>query len=168
MENKQLNKKAEWNAYFLGDSFLRIARYFRELHDEVPDQFAIVAQFVGISVRRAYDLAKIDRVFRDLGIEEGRLLVVGWSKLRVIARHINADNCEELLTLAETHSVHELSRLVRDGVPAESTRYVALRLTPEQYHIFASAVLAHGGIKSGRGIANMEGALIKALELLKP
>jgi hypothetical protein len=38
-----------------------------------------------------------------------------------------------------------------------------LYFTPEQYETFEKAVLANGGVKSGRGLLGKEEALAKAL-----
>ena len=40
---------AEITAEHLGDSFLRIAKYFRDLQDVAPETFDQVAKLVGIS-----------------------------------------------------------------------------------------------------------------------
>lgn len=168
MSSKSGMGQVEWNAYFLGDSFLRIAKYFRELQDEAPDQIAMVADLVGISARKGYDLARIDRTFGDLGVPEGRLLVIGWSKLRVLAGYITSENSEHLLALAEKSSAYELRRLLRDEAVSSGTRHIVLRLNPDQYDAFASAILVHGGTKHGRGLANVEEAIVNILRKLDP
>lgn len=164
MSPKNMKSTAEWTASFMGDSFLRIARYFRQIQDEDPDQFAIVAKLLGVSTRRAYDLARIDRVFRSHGADENRLSAIGWSKLRLIANRVDKNNLESLLDLAETHSVFELTRLMRDEPLVDGVRYVVLYFEPVQYKVFAEAVLANGGAKSGKGLVGKEAAVIQLIK----
>lgn len=155
---------AEITAEHLGDSFLRIAKYFREIQDFAPERFDEVATLVGISRRRAFYYAKIDRTFSSLGVDEDRLCVIGWTKLTILADHINNSNYEQLLDLAEECTVRELSILMRDGVPIDGTRCVLLYLEPPAYKLFEQAILTFGGKKVGRGLVNKEQALTQALE----
>lgn len=163
MSKKPVITKAEITAEYLGDSFLRIARYFREVQDFAPDKFREVAKLVGASRRRAFYLAKIDRTFSSLGVNEDRLCVIGWTKLTILADHINSSNYEQLLDLAEECTVRELSILMRDGVPIDGTRCVLLYFEPPAYKLFEQAILAFGGKKVGRGLMNKEEALRRAL-----
>lgn len=153
--------KAEISADHLGDSFIRIARHFRDIQDHTPERFAEVAKLVGISLRRAYYYAKIARVFD--GVDQNRLCFIGWSKLKVIAEHVNKSNKEQLLDLAEDCTVRELTILMRNGMPIDGTRAILLYLEPHGYVLFEKAVLAFGGKKVGRGLVDKEEALIKAL-----
>lgn len=85
----------------IGDHFLEAARYLREIQDEQPENFVSVAKSLGIGPRKAYHLAQIDRSFHALGIAPDRLRRIGWTKLSLLAPHIDADTANELLTLAE-------------------------------------------------------------------
>lgn len=163
MSKKPSMTGAEITAEHLGDSFLRIAKYFREIQDFAPEKFEEVAKLVGISRRRAFYFAKIDRAFTSLGIDENRLCAIGWTKLTLLADHITATNRDQLLDLAEECTVRELSVLMRDGVPADGERCVLLYFEPPAYELFEQAVLAFGGKKVGRGLVNKEAALAKAL-----
>ena len=105
-------EKAEIWADMIGDDFLYMAKQFREILDEAPEAFAMVAKFTGVGLRKAYALAQIDRSFRVLNIERKRLYRIGWTKLQLVANHITEANCEELLALAETSTVRELTLLL--------------------------------------------------------
>ena len=110
-------EKAEIWADMIGDDFLYMAKQFREILDEAPDTFSMVAKFTGVGLRKAYALPQIDRNFRVLNIERKRLYRIGWTKLQLVANHITEENCEELLALAETSTVRELTLLLRNEVP---------------------------------------------------
>jgi hypothetical protein len=157
--------KAEMTAGPLGDNFIRIARHFRIIQEHTPERFAEVAKLVGISRRRAYYYAKVARVFD--GVDENRLCFIGWTKLKVIADHINNSNKDQLLDLAEDCTVRELEILMRNGMPIDGTRAVLLYLEPHDYELFEKAVLSFGGKKVGRGLIDKEEALIKALSSIK-
>lgn len=156
-------QKAELIASFIGDNFIEAARYLREVQDEKPELFATVVKYTGIGMRKAYYLAEIDRRFRKLGVDRTRLRKIGWTKVQMIGRHINMTNLEDLLSLAENHTAYELNALLRGEQPHSETRCVVLYFTPEQYETFEQAVLANGGVKSGRGLLGKEEALVKAL-----
>ena len=115
-------------------------------------------------MRKAYYLAEIDRRFRKLGVDRTRLRKIGWTKVQMIGRHVNNTNLDNLLLLAEKHAAYELNALLRGEQPHPETRCAVLYFTPEQYETFEKAVLANGGVKSGRGLLGKEEALIKALK----
>jgi|SRR6185312_4482114 len=167
MSEKPLSFKVEYTIDWVGDSFLLLARRLRDVQDETPEMFASVAKLNGIGLRKAFYLARIDRQFRTLGVDENHLCAIGWSKLRLICDHITEANCKQLLQLAETSTVHELELKMRNEEPVDGTRCVTLYFEPEDYEVFAAAILSHGGLKSGRGLAGQEKALIKALASIK-
>jgi hypothetical protein len=108
-------------------------------------------------------LARIDRTFRELEVDDCRLAAIGWTKLKLLANYIDGKNCTFLLDIAEKSTVRELSLIVRHEVPLLGTRCITLYLTPDQYEVFADAVIAHGAVKIGSGLANKEQALTDAL-----
>jgi hypothetical protein len=167
MSEKPSSNQAEYVASWVGDSFLLLARHLREVQDETPELFSSVAKLCGISLRKAFYLARIDRQFRTLGVDENHLCAIGWSKLRLICDHITEANCKQLLQLAETSTVHELELKMRNEEPVDGTRCVTLYFEPADYEVFAAVILSHGGLKSGRGLVGQEKALIKALASIK-
>lgn len=163
MSSIKSTKKAEWAANWIGDGFLLAARRLREVQDENPHLFPVVAKFLNIGLRRAYYFARIDRTFRELEVDDDRLTAIGWTKLKLLADYVDGRNCEFLLETAEKSTVRELSLILRHEVPQAGTRCITLYLTPDQYEIFYEAVTANGAIKIGTGLANKEKALINAL-----
>jgi len=168
MKKRPWQKLDEYYYDLIEDEFLMKARYFRKVQDETPEKFASIAEQCGEDRRTAYYFAQIDRTFSQFDVDNKRLSRVGWTKLQLIAKHINQDNCEELLTIAEATSTHDLTLMMRGEKPVKGTRVVTLYLKARQYKIFSQAVLAHGGSKSGSGLANKETALIAALSKLAP
>jgi len=167
MKTNNPTKKAEIAADWIGDGLLLAARRLREVQDKSPHLLPATAKFLKIGLRRAYYLARFDRTFRELGVDENRLAAIGWPKLRLLADYIEGSNCDYLLDLAEKSSLDELSLIVRHEGPIRSTRCITLYLTPPQYEVFAEAVTMHGAVKVGRELANKERALISALSSTK-
>src|SRR3546814_16829906 len=79
----------------IGDHFLEAARYLREIQDEHPDDFVSVAKNLGIGRRKAYHLAQVNRSFHALELKVDRLRRIGWTKLALLAPHIDANNAGE-------------------------------------------------------------------------
>lgn len=100
----------------MDSDFLTLARRLREVHDIDTDMFPLVIEAVGISTRKAYALIQIDRSFWNLNLDRDRLLSIGWPKTTILARHINQENCEQLLSLAEEHNVDNLAAILSSGV----------------------------------------------------
>jgi len=166
MKKKPWHQLDEYYTDLIGDEFLQMARYFRKAQDETPEKFTSIADYCEVDRRTAYYLAQIDRTFSQFDISKLRLSQIGWTKLQIIAKYINQENCEELLTIAETSSAHDVALLMRGEKPVKGTRVVTLYLKAHQYKIFSQVVLAHGGSKSGNGLMNKEKALISALSKL--
>lgn len=164
MSKTSKNELAEIAADLKQRRFLRAAKFFRTLQDTEPSEVGEVAQLIVVSRRQAFYLAKVHRVFSELGVSSERLEAIGWTKLKILARRINASNCELLLDMAETCTARQIKFFVRDKLPVPGERCVTLYFTPNQHAVFETAVLAHGGAKSGKGLMGKEAALIKALE----
>lgn len=147
----------------LGDHFLEAAHYLREIQDENPDEFASVAKKLKIGSRKAYNLAQIDRSFRDLGVATDRLRHIGWTKLALLSSHVDTDNVEELLALAERCTAHELKMRLRGSAFDPEGKAVLLYLDKQQYTLFEQALLTAGAIQHSRGLLNKEEALTRLL-----
>jgi hypothetical protein len=163
VSKNNVNTKAEIGANWVGDGFLIAARRLREIQDDAPEQFELVAKILRIGRRKAFYLAHIDRAFRDLGVDDATLTAVGWSKLRMLCEHVTKDNCAHLLKIASSTSAEGLRRILKHEPSLPNARCVTLYFSQSQYEIFAKAILTHGGAKSGKGLVNKEASLIKAL-----
>jgi hypothetical protein len=96
-----------------------------------------------------------------------RMLNIGWSKLRLLAPHINKENLDELLAQAEAHPVHELQEILK-GSSETAKHCVLLYMTENQYAIFGKVIQRYGATRSPRGYHGKEEALTDALNKLLP
>lgn len=160
---QELNESAAFWSSLVSKDFLHIAHHLASVQQTHPEQFRLVAKNLGIGLRKAYYLASISRKFSLLAVEPKRLEAVGWTKLQIIADHVDVTNFQDLLELAEQSTAHELALIAKGQYPVPGTRCVILYFTPQQHDVFAKALKAHGAVQTGKGLADKEEALIKAL-----
>jgi hypothetical protein len=149
------------------DTFLELASLLRQLQQTDPEWFRQIIAIPQLGRRKAYYLLQIDRAFGQLPVERIRLNQIGWTKLQVIAEHVTAQNYEELIALAEAHTVENLKAIMRGEKPILKGRSVLLHFTRKQFRVFSKAILKHGATKNGPGFIGKEGALTKALRHTK-
>jgi hypothetical protein len=145
------------------DNFLDLAKSLRQLRDRDPELVRKVWSKTGLGSRKAYYLINIDEQFSGLPVGKARLKKLGWTKLQLIGQNINADNADELLTMAENHTAAQLKQLVKGEKPVTNAHCMVLYFSQEQYAELEPILLANGGTKSGRGILDKERALLNAL-----
>ena len=143
--------------------FLALARYLRREHDRDPVAFPDVAQRAGVKKRKAYYLLEIEEAFRDLPVEDERLRNIGWTKLLHLSSVITRENCDEMITAAETRPVQAIKDIAEGRTP-DDKRGMLFFLTPEESKIVTDALLAHGAEKTNYGLQGKEAALIRALQ----
>ena len=158
--------KAEMAAQLAEEGFLEAAHFLRQVLDDAPDDFDQTCKLRGIGRRKAYYLAEIDRAFHNLNVDQKRLHRIGWTKLRLIAAHIDAATADAYLTLAEQRPAHELEKLMNNQPVHPKTHTVLLHLSPDQYQLFRKTVLKFGALPSGNGLFNKEEGLAKALAMV--
>lgn len=158
------NEVAEITVDLKRRRFWRAAKFFRTLQDTEPSEVGEVAQLIGVSQRQAFYLAKIHRIFSELGVDGDRLETIGWTKLKVVVGYVNSANCEALLEMAQFCSVRQLRFLLCNEPPVVGERCAVFYLAPSAYDIFEKAMLAHGAVKVGRGLINKEAALIQLIK----
>jgi hypothetical protein len=147
------------------DKFLELAALLRRLREIDPYAFKRFLTQVGLGRRKTYYLVEIVEAFGDIAqIQQERLNRIGWTKLKIVARNATPKNREKLLRLAESHTAEDLMALMRGEEPIEGRRTVLLNFSPKQYERFAKAIEKSGAIRSGKGFANKEEALIRALK----
>lgn len=163
-ETISISEKTELLANLIGNNFLKLARELRDLKENAPDLFVKVAEMAGISSRKAYALARISRQFDELGVSEERLAFIGWTKLQIVGRHLNDENGEYLLDLAEQHTTHDLEKILRGESPVSNPRVVRLYLSCSDYAKLRDVLLKNGALPAGNGMSNMEEALMSMIE----
>jgi len=152
-------------------NFLELSKLLRVIHDDtlksVPNDnqmsFAEFATATGIGVRRAYYLVEIDRVYGVLNLLPKLLIKIGWTKLALLAKQIDAENYEYWLALADEHTADELRAKLAQAEPIEHV--VSFRLTGKQYQTVVGALLAHGAhLTTNNGIANKGPAIVRVCQ----
>ena len=131
-----------------------------------PDPFGLFEKCcdnAGIGKRKAAYLIEIDKVYGPLDIPMKRLTAIGWTKLSVMAKHIDPTNLDDWLKLAETNTVEQIEDFLagKDAAPNK----VTLRFNDKDYAVFSGSLLANGAyLTPGGGIANKEPALLKIMQ----
>lgn len=133
----------------------------RALHSKV---FEEIIGRSGISRRRAYYLLEIRDRFQPFMQDLARLRAIGWTKLKVLAPFISAENAGDLFAMAETSSAYKLGQVLRGADVSSKPRCVLLYLTPEQHDLYERAILAHGGKRRGRQLIDQERALVAIID----
>lgn len=147
----------------IGDHFLEIARYLREVQDIAPDSFRDVVRDLNIGQRKGYALARIDRKFHSLGVPIERLRKLGWTKLAMLSGYVDEGTVEKLLDLAEAVTAHQLKLALRGEEVDPEGKIILLYLRREELALFDKAMNEFGAIHHNRGWLNKEEALLKAL-----
>lgn len=159
-----LDAKIDVLADYVGRDFMRLARELRELQDIKPDVFVEVVERLQIGKRRAFALARIARLFSELGIPDDQLHRIGWTKLNRIGGHLDADNARHLLSLAENHTAHELDLILKGSKPIEGAKVMLLYLPEDEHARLSTLLIKHGAKPSPNGgLADKESALMKML-----
>jgi hypothetical protein len=147
--------------------FLDLGKLLRQAQDDDPELFAQLLKLPGLGRRKAFYLAKLDRVFGDYPIDRSQLTEIGWTKLSLIAPHVCGVLMFYYLDLAKTYTVHQLKAILKNEPPVEGARVVVLYFEPQQYEVYAKALIQHGAKKKGDGIADHEKAILSLINALK-
>ena len=157
-----------------GDArFLEIGSILREFYDTLAEEDgskneALAKLLAGTKIarRRAFYWIEIDRVYSELKVPRKRLIEVGWTKLSVIAKHVDHDSVDAWLNFAEKSTAEELKAILSGK--ALPTHTLTFKLTEKQYGVIAGTLLANGAyLTAGAGLANKELALLKICKTLQ-
>ena len=85
----------------------------RGVLDRDPRLFKEMIGATGLARRKAHYFVNICRAFDLLPIPRARLNALGWIKLQMLAGHIEADNADTLLKMAETNTTARLCKLLK-------------------------------------------------------
>src|SRR5271166_1279646 len=167
LSTEEIYEKALSMAKNVEDNFLDLGRQLRQLQDREPELFQKIVEQSDLGRRKAYYLVEVSRTFDPLPISRNRLKKIGWTKLQLLAKQITKDNAQELLALAEENTTKQLEKLMRGEKPIDNAHCMLMYFSPKQYKVVEEAMLANGGVKSGRGVVGKEEALVRALKKLK-
>jgi hypothetical protein len=163
LSTEDLYDKAKALSGDVEDNFLELGRSLRQLLDRDPELFKKIVAKNNLGRRKAYYLVEVSRIFDPLPIPRSRLRKIGWTKLQLIGKHIEPDNMEELLQLAESTNAKDLERHMRGEKPLGNAHCVLMYFSPKEYKELEEALIRNGGTRSGRGILNKEKALINVV-----
>ena len=148
------------------DRFLDLAALLRKLKDRQPKDFVSIIEWPKLGRRKAYYLLEIDEAFGDKANLHPRLAEIGWTKAAKIAKFVTPENTNDLLELAERYTALELELLLKGAEIKPGTRFVMLRLDPEQFALFRGVLLKYGAKAHKKGLLDKEAALVEALSKL--
>lgn len=160
-----------WLTKEFDEKFVPLAKMLREFRDTLLGEgksdplglFEICCKSAGIGKRKAFYLIEIDKVFGPLDIPMQRLTAIGWTKLSLMAKHVDPQKIEDWLKLGESNTVEELKLFLagKEQLPNK----VHLRFNDKDYAVFSGTLLANGAsLTPGGGISNKEQALIKIMQ----
>ena len=145
---------------------IELAIALGSLRDDSQGGLKRFAEKSGMSARKVYYLAEVGEKLKQVRIQKARLERIGWTKLQIIAKKITRENANELFTLAESHTCHQLKAHMQGGESETKTHCVLMYFSPEQYEEFEKAILSHGGERSGRGLIKKEEAILNIIASL--
>lgn len=145
-------------------NFLELGGALRNLLDRDPQSFKELIGASGLAARKAYYFVNISRAFDGLPVPKSRLRSLGWIKLQMLAGHIDADNADALLKMAETNTAAELRKLLKGERPAERTHHVSFCFSDGDFKMVADALAKFGGVVGRSGIKNKEEALVALIK----
>jgi len=150
-----------------GNRFWPIAEFLHGIQARDTSWFPEAADAVGIGRRRAFTLTKIFTTFSRMSVPVTELELVGWTKLAVIAGHVdkNPAKLAELLHMAKTLSSRDLN-LKLGGATDNANHTVLLTLNDADFAKFEKYLLKFGAQRNGRGLSDKEVALSKLLQRL--
>ncbi len=167
LKTEDLYDRAIALAEDVDDNFLELGKALRQLNDRDPDLFQKVYNKTKVGRRLAYYLVEISRVFDPLPVPRSRLKKIGWTKLQLIGKHVNANNLDDLLELAETNSTKALERQLRGEKPLGNSHCVLMYFSPQDFEELEEALVEHGAtrLKIRRGA--MQGREEALLHLIR-
>jgi len=147
----EIYEKAMQMSKNIEDTFLDLGRQLRQLQDRDPEKFLEIIQKSDLGRRKAYYLVEVSKTFDPLPISRPRLKKLGWTKLQLIGKHVNKDNVEDLVTLAENSSARQLEKQMRGEEPVPNARCVLMYFSLADYGKFEEALLANGAKRNPKG-----------------
>jgi len=169
LKTDDLYEKALALSADVNENFLELGKTLRQLQERDAELFKKAMGKTKLHTRKVYYLIAIAEAFDGVKVSKAKLRAIGWTKLMVLAPHVNAQNVDELLELAEQLSTAQLKSHVKGDDPATNSHCVLMYFSPEQYNVFEQVLLKAGAQKAPRGLVNKEEVLINVLKTtLKP
>ncbi len=118
-----------------------------------------------------YYLLKGGQLLQDADISKELAETIGWTKLQIIARHLQGDDpspfsVAELLELALEHKVKDLPTAIR-GKTVTPRRAVQFNLSLDARVELNRALVQHGAKEVPKGLIGKEAALMRIVRAAK-
>ena len=109
---------------------------------------------------------EVSEAFEPLNVDRRRLLKIGWTKLQKVAKYVDEDNVEELISHAESMNAKQLEGLMNGKEVQRYVHCVNLYLSAPQYEKYVTAFLKHGAVqtKGGHGLQKKATALMNIID----
>jgi hypothetical protein len=151
----------------IDETFLELGKALRQLMDRDTDLFRQVVEKSELGSRKAYYLVNLSRIFEPLPIPRARLLALGWTKLMKISAHINKENWQELLEMAESHNVKQIEATLKGEKPQTNAHCFLAYFDAKDYKLVEELLVQNGAKRSGRGLLEKEAALVRIFRKFK-
>lgn len=148
-------------------SFYELATTLCELHDEDLSHLKDIPIGNGKWQRKKYYLLQVGGLIREHKISKAEAEAVGWTKLQIIARHLNSGEGRpeclhqymEMAKKPQARSRWLADELAGNKVPEDQA--VQFNLDEKAKAELEEALTAFGAEQAPRGLVNREGALLK-------
>lgn len=147
-------------------NFFDLAKLITDLHAADPGLLKDLPQHTGMSRRRLYYLLAVGQLIADFAITQIDAEDVGWTKLQIIARHVNdageitPEHISSYFKIARETRAHALAGALR-GEASERTRAVMFHLDDDARSELNLALVAFGASQTHRGLTGKQTALIR-------
>lgn len=173
-ERKKINRSRS-KAIELGSQssqkFYELALVLADLHEQQAISIDEYSQKTNISRRRIYYLIDVGNLIRSGKIDKSIAEKVGWTKLRILTRHLQHNDLDssELkasLKLAAETKVRDLPAAL-EGRSQSDTSGEVFHLTKTQQQKLRRALMSFGATKTRSGLTNKEVALMRMIKQAK-
>lgn len=116
-----------------------------------------VEKELGYGYRKAIELIGIYRNICRLGLSESRLIEIGWSKAKLLAKHATVENFDELIDIANANSREKLDVIIKNTftTAGDGTAGTRIAKTKFNFTLFADqAETVSRALEAAKGLAN--------------
>lgn len=144
--------------------FVKLGRVLGELQavTETLDEFQVMLGEIGIGYRKARYLIRLAEVVAELGLDEEKLVQIGWTKATMLAPVMGPRNADWLIKMAGTMTAVELKALLEGE--SEELQTVTFYVSKAQKETLMNALGRRGARSSGRHVVGKTAALMRVIE----
>lgn len=150
-------------------NFYDLATKLAKLHESEPSTLRDIPERTGMSRRRLYYLLEVGQLLGDLQIRKADAEAVGWTKLKIIARHLSRnEGTEGELRQFMKQAIDVPSRSLAQALRGEAfPDDCAVQFTLDKIAKaeLGEALLAYGAERAGRGLIGRDAALVRIVRV---